>query len=169
LQYSASLLAVGSGLALVGCGQRSTAHAAFNPYQNDPVPPENFTNPLFISGARGAFGVLNMTDLPLTLNTRAVTFPILGGRASPFLLYETSYSGTSFQNPIFKIKRGRRFTATLQNGLNEPTLIHWHGLHLPANMDGYPNDSFGPGAIYPYDFTVNIRGGMYWYHTYAPN
>jgi blue copper oxidase len=169
LQSSASLLAVGSGMALIGCGGNSTADAAFKPYPNDPVRPENFINPLFIPGAEGPFGVLNVTDLPLTLNTRAATFPILGRRASPFLLYETSYGDNAYQNPIFKIKRGGRFTATLQNGLNEPTIIHWHGLHIPAKMDGHPNDSIGPGANYRYDFTVNNRGGTYWYHTHAQN
>ena len=167
LQCSASLLAVGSGSALAGCGDRSPADAAFKPYPNDPVRPENFTNPLFIPGAEGPFGVLSVTDLPLTLNTRAATFPVLGGRASPFLLYETSYAGKTYQNPIFKIERGGRFAATLQNRLNEPTIIHWHGLHIPANMDGHPINSIGPGENYRYDFTVNNRGGTYWYHTHA--
>ncbi len=167
LQCSASLVAVGSGLALAGCGERSTAEAVFKPYPHDPIRPDNFTNPLFIPGAEGPFGVLSVTDLPLTLNTRAATFPILGGRASPFLLYETSYTGKTYQNPIFKIKRGGRFAATLQNGLNEPTIIHWHGLHIPARMDGHPVNSIGPGGNYRYDFTVTNRGGTYWYHTHA--
>ena len=167
LQCSASLLAVGAGLALAGCGDSSTADAAFKPYPHDPVRPGNFTNPLFIPGTEGPFGVLNVTDAPLTLNTRAATFPILGGRASPFLLYETSYAGKTYQNPIFKIKRGGRFAATLQNGLAEPTIIHWHGLHVPAKMDGHPVDSIAPGSKYPYAFTVNNRGGTYWYHTHA--
>ena len=167
LQCSASLLAVGGGLGLAGCGDSSTVGAAFKPYPNDPVRAENFTNPLFIPGAEGPFGVLSVTDAPLTLNARAATFPILGGRDSPFLLYETSYAGKTYQNPIFKIKRSGRFAATLQNGLNEPTIIHWHGLHIPANMDGHPIDSIAPGANYPYAFTVNNRGGTYWYHTHA--
>ena len=169
LQCSASLLAVGSGLGLASCGDSSSADAAFKPYPNDPVRPENFINPLFIPGTEGPFGVLNVTDMPLTLTTSAATFPILGGRASPFLLYQTSYAGKIYQNPILKIKRGGRFAATLQNGLNEPTIIHWHGLHIPANMDGHPNDSIDPGANYSYDFTVNSRGGTYWYHTHAQN
>ena len=99
LQCSASLLAVGAGLGLAGCGDNSTADAAFKPYANDPVRAENFTNPLFIPGAEGPFGVLNVTDTPLTLNARAAMFPILGGRASPFLLYETSYREMSTQSP----------------------------------------------------------------------
>lgn len=167
LQCSAALLAVDAGLGLASCGDSRTAATAFKPYANDPVRAENFTNPLFIPGSEGPLGVLDVTDMPLTLDAGAATFPILGGRASPFLLYKTSYAGKTYQNPIFKIKRGGRFTATLQNGLSEPTIIHWHGLHIPANMDGHPTDSIAPGAHYPYDFTVNNRGGTYWYHTHA--
>ena len=137
LQYSASTLAAGAALELAGCKPAGKAAAAFVPYAHDPVRIENFTNRLFIPGAEGPFGVLNVADTPLTLTTRAATFPILGGKASPFLLYETRYAGKSYQNPILRVRRGSRFAATLQNGLNEPTIIHWHGLHVPANMDGH--------------------------------
>lgn len=167
LQCGASALAVGTGLSLAGCRGTDTVDAAFAPYPHDPVRPENFVNPLFIPGAEGPFGVLDVFDAPLTLTAIAATFPILGGQASPFLLYETSHAGKTFQNPIFRIKRGGRFAVTLQNGLNEPTIIHWHGLHIPASMDGHPNDSIDPGKNYSYAFTVNNRGGTYWYHTHA--
>ncbi len=167
LHCGASALAVGTGLLLGSCRRSNTIDAAFAPYPHDPVRAENFTNPLFIPGSEGPFGVLDVTDMPLTLSASAATFPILAGKASPFLLYETSYAGRTFQNPIFKIKRGGRFAATLHNGLNEPTIIHWHGLHIPAKMDGHPNDSIEAGKNYPYAFTVNNRGGTYWYHTHA--
>jgi suppressor of ftsI/bilirubin oxidase len=101
------------------------------------------------------------------INAQAATFPILDGRASPFLLYGTSYGGKSYQNPILRVRSGSRFDATLQNGLNEPTILHWHGLHLPANMDGHPNDTIAAGRNYPYAFTIANRGGTYWYHTHA--
>jgi blue copper oxidase len=173
---TAAFTSTGVGLLLSGCSKGSleqrkdlinNAGAPFAPYPHDPVRAANFTNPLFIPGGEGPFGVLNVTDTPLTLKTRAATFPILDHRASPFLLYETSDAGKSYQNPIFRIKRGGRFTATLQNGLNEPTIIHWHGLHLPANMDGHPNDSIAPSQNYPYAFTVTNRAGTYWYHSHA--
>jgi FtsP/CotA-like multicopper oxidase with cupredoxin domain len=141
--------------------------APFAAYPHDPVRVENFTNPLFIPGGEGPFGVLKVTDTPLTLTARPATFPILDGRASPFLRYETSDAGKSYQNPILRIKSGSRFTSTLQNGLTEPTIIHWHGLHLPANMDGQPRFSIAPGENFPYAFAVPNRGGTYWYHSHA--
>ena len=139
----------------------------FVAYPFDPVRAENFTNPLFIPGDEGTFGILDVSDTPLILTGRAKTFPILSGRPSPFLLYEASYAGKSYQNPILRIRTDGRFNATLQNGLNEPTIIHWHGLHLPADMDGHPNNSIAGGQKYSYSFTVSNRGGTYWYHSHA--
>ncbi len=176
LAGTAAFASSGVGLLLSACntGQLEArtdiikkAGEPFAGYPHDPVRAENFTNPLFIPGGEGPFGVLSVTDTPLTLTAQAKTFPILDGRASPFLLYDTSYAGKSYQNPILRVKSGSRFNATLQNGLNEPTIIHWHGLHLSAKMDGHPNDSIAPGKNYPYAYPVTNRGGTYWYHTHA--
>ncbi len=176
LAGTAALTSTGMGLLLGAChngqmperrGVINNTEKPFADYSFDPVRAENFTNPLFIPGGDGPFGVLNVTDAPLTLKAQAKTFPILGGKSSPFLIYETSDAGKSYQNPIIRIKSGSRFTATLQNELNEPTIIHWHGLHLPAKMDGHPNDSIAPNRNFQYAFTVPNRGGTYWYHTHA--
>ncbi len=138
----------------------------FRPYPHNPVDPGNFRNPLFIPGGSGPFGVLDVTG-PLRIRTGAASFPLLGGRASPFLLYQTEQAGQSWQNPILRLKSGARFTARLDNGLAEPTIIHWHGLHVPAAMDGHPASTIGPGGHYEYDFKVSNCGGTYWYHTHA--
>ena len=170
LASAVAFSSTGLGLLLNACGKgplENKVGAPFAGYPHDPVRAENFTNPLFIPGGEGPFGVLSVTDTPLTLTAQARTFPILDGRASPFLLYDTSYAGKSYQNPILRVKSGSRFNATLQNGLNEPTITHWHGLHLSAKMDGHPNDNIAPGKNYPYAFPVTNRGGTYWYHTHA--
>ncbi len=170
LAGTAAFASSGVGLLLSACSKTPLdikIGSPFAGYPHDPVRAEYFTNPLFIPGGEGPFGVLDVTDAPLTITAQAKTFPILDGRASPFLLYDTSYAGKSYQNPILRVKSGSRFNATLQNGLNEPTIIHWHGLHLSAKMDGHPNDSIAPGKNYPYTFTVTNRGGTYWYHTHA--
>lgn len=49
------------------------------------------------------------------------------------------------------------------------TSIHWHGILLPANMDGVPGMSFdgiGPGETYRYRFDVR-QSGTYWYHSHS--
>jgi blue copper oxidase len=140
--------------------------APINPYPFDPIRAKNFQQKLFIPGGSGPFGVLDVSG-PLQIRATAASFPILKGQASPFLLYQTEQAGKAYQNPIFRMESGTRFQATLQNALPEPTIIHWHGLHTPAAMDGHPASTIGPGARYDYDFTVRNRGGTYWYHTHA--
>jgi len=47
--------------------------------------------------------------------------------------------------------------------------IHWHGILLPANMDGVPGMSFdgiGPGETYRYRFALK-QSGTYWYHSHS--
>lgn len=158
-----------SGYAAKGYGLE-TSKGKFRHYPFDPVAARNFKHELFIPVASGPFGVLDVAG-PLKLRATAASFPILPGPTaktpSPFLLYQTEYAGKSFQNPIFRIESGARFTVSLQNELAEPTIIHWHGLHTPAAMDGHPSTTIAPGAHYDYDFTVRNRGGTYWYHTHA--
>ena len=142
------------------------AGGQFRHYPFDPVAPENFQQKLFMPVASGPLGVLDVAG-PLKIRATAASFALLPGRESPFLLYQTEHVGKSFQNPILRIERGARFTANLDNALAEPTIIHWHGLHTPAAMDGHPVNTIAPGGRYDYDFTVRNRGGTYWYHTHA--
>ncbi len=103
----------------------------------------------------------------MQINATAASFPILNGQASPFLQYQTEQAGKAYQNPILRVENGSRFQATLHNQLPEPTIIHWHGLHTSTAMDGGPARTIAAGSRYEYDFTVNNRGGTYWYHTHA--
>ena len=171
------LLQAGGVAAVAGVGWAAwmaygSRHAAtmadgpFRPYPFDPVAPENFQNKLLIPVASGPLGVLDVVA-PLKMRATAAAFTLLPGRESPFLLYQTEQAGKAYQNPILRIESGARFSASLDNALAEPTIIHWHGLHTPAAMDGHPADTIAPGKRFEYDFTVRNRGGTYWYHTHA--
>ena len=53
--------------------------------------------------------------------------------------------------------------------LTEDTSIHWHGILLPAEMDGVPGLSFHgihPGETFTYRFPVK-QWGTYWYHSHS--
>lgn len=68
--------------------------------------------------------------------------------------------------PILRFREGNTITLNVTNRLAEDMSIHWHGLRLPANMDGVPGLSFrgiGPGETFTYRFPV-IQSGTYWYH-----
>lgn len=75
--------------------------------------------------------------------------------------------GESFPPPTIRIRRGDPFSARLINQLTEPTNIHWHGLLVPADMDGHPMHLVAPGAERSFAFTIDQPGGTFWYHPHA--
>ena len=170
LQFAGVAAVAGTGgaawMAYRQRGSTTQVGGSFKNYPFDPVDPANFQQKLFMPGAGGPLGVLDVAG-PIRIKAGAASFPLLPQRESPFLLYQTDYAGKAYQNPILRIESGGRFTAALDNALKQPTIIHWHGLHTPAAMDGHPRDTIAPGGRYDYDFTVRNRGGTYWYHTHA--
>jgi FtsP/CotA-like multicopper oxidase with cupredoxin domain len=73
-------------------------------------------------------------------------------------------SAGAYLGPIIRVRTGQRIRIDLVNGLEESTIIHWHGLHVPDDMDGHPRFAIAPGARYVYEFVVVNRAGSYWFH-----
>ena len=75
----------------------------------------------------------------------------------------------SLPGPILRWREGDTITLRVRNTLPSMTAIHWHGILLPANMDGVPGLSFHgiePGGDYLYRFRVR-QSGTYWYHSHS--
>ena len=71
--------------------------------------------------------------------------------------------------PVIWMTQGQRFAADLQNAMTEETTVHWHGLRVPAKMDGVPylaQDPVLAGQSFRYDFTPP-DAGSYWYHPHC--
>lgn len=72
--------------------------------------------------------------------------------------------------PILRWREGDTVSVRVRNALtDQPTSVHWHGLLLPANMDGVPGMSFdgiAPGQEYHYRFALR-QSGTYWYHSHS--
>ncbi|MGQ0446395.1 MAG: multicopper oxidase family protein [Beijerinckiaceae bacterium] len=65
-------------------------------------------------------------------------------------------------------KVGKQFKVRVDNELDVPTLIHWHGLTPPWQQDGVPGISgppIPPGASAGYDFPLRF-GGTFWMHSH---
>jgi FtsP/CotA-like multicopper oxidase with cupredoxin domain len=63
---------------------------------------------------------------------------------------------------------GKRFRVRVENRIDEPSLIHWHGLTPPWQQDGVPRVSgppIAPGGSADYDFPLRF-GGTYWMHSH---
>ena len=69
-------------------------------------------------------------------------------------------------NPTIRIKRGEKFDLDFTNDLPETTIIHWHGLIVPAEMDGHPKDVIPTAVTKHYHYTVDQSAGTFWYHTH---
>jgi len=75
----------------------------------------------------------------------------------------------SLPAPVLRWRQGDTVTLRVRNSLTTRSSIHWHGIVLPADMDGVPGLSFmgiAPGSSYTYRFTVN-QSGTYWYHSHS--
>ena len=70
----------------------------------------------------------------------------------------------SYLGPILRVRRGQRVRVHFTNDLPEPSIVHWHGLLVPDDMDGHPRYAVGAGQRYAYDFQVVNRAGTYWFH-----
>ncbi len=70
----------------------------------------------------------------------------------------------SFWGPTLFINKGDSVFMNVHNFLNDSTTIHWHGMHLPAEMDGGPHQIIPPGTIWQPYWKVSNNAATYWYH-----
>ena len=110
----------------------------------------SFDTPLFIPQK-----VSGITSLV----TQMSSAKILNGNGSATMAY-----GNGILGPTIEAQRGETLSIHLQNNLVDHTNIHWHGLVLPADMDGHPEDLTIPGGSFEYQLPIHQRAGTYWYH-----
>lgn len=80
----------------------------------------------------------------------------------------TAINGT-LPAPVLRWREGEQVTLRVTNQLAHDTSVHWHGILLPAGMDGVPGISFHgirPGETFEYRFPVR-QSGTYWYHSHS--
>ena len=75
-----------------------------------------------------------------------------------------TYNG-AFPGPLIKAKVGDKLIVHFKNNLPEPTTLHWHGLRVPATMDGanLTQKPVPPGGSFRYEFTLK-DASLFWYH-----
>jgi len=114
------------------------------------------------SGATGASStVLAGSEFHLQIERREVN--ITGARR------EATLVNGQLPGPTLRWKEGDQVSVHVTNRLSVPTSIHWHGILVPADMDGVPGVSFrgiDPGTTFTYRFRVK-QSGTYWYHSHS--
>lgn len=73
-------------------------------------------------------------------------------------------NNNSFWGPTLIMKKGQQVNMFVQNKLNDSSTLHWHGMHLPAVMDGGPHQVIPAGTIWKPYWTVTNPASTLWYH-----
>jgi len=123
---------------------------------------------------RSGNGGATPQDVEIVLTAKPAQARLLPGTPTPVLRFEATVirgdpsavapSPGGYLGPTLRFRRGQRVRIRFDNRLTEPSIVHWHGLHVPDTMDGHPRFVVAGGGSYEYEFTVDNRAGTYWYH-----
>lgn len=97
------------------------------------------------------------------LRASAFNWEIAPGKTVPAWGFNEQLPG-----PVLRANAGDTLVVRLTNDLSEPTTIHWHGICLPAAMDGTDATQrpIAPGEAFEYRFVVP-DAGTFWYHAHT--
>ena len=118
-----------------------------------PQPGEELAEPSELRSANGR--------LQLRLDAALGTVQV-GGRSASALSFNGGIPG-----PTLRLKAGDRLGVTLHNGLDDPTNLHVHGMHVSPEGNGdNPFVMIEPGESFDYEYQLpaNHPPGLYWYH-----
>ncbi|MBX3711469.1 MAG: copper resistance system multicopper oxidase [Lysobacter sp.] len=123
--------------------------------------------PLWALKSPGQAEILSGTEFDLVIGETPVN---ITGRTRPGVTVNGLLPA-----PVLRWREGDTVNVRVTNALprgsvhGTDTSIHWHGILLPADMDGVPGMSFdgiAPGETWHYRFTLR-QGGTYWYHSHS--
>jgi len=104
----------------------------------------------------------NGNKVEFDLNIQAGQQEFIPAKMTPTLGFNGNYLG-----PLIRVRRGDRITVRTTNSLNVASTVHWHGMTLPANMDGGPHQSIQPGATWVSEFDIIQPAATLFYHSHA--
>ncbi|MFN3852124.1 MAG: multicopper oxidase family protein [Spirosomataceae bacterium] len=120
---------------------------------SDPVPVSGDTT------FKNALKIPETITSPSSMIAQAVQDTVMDGKNAKYIGYRSGLLG-----PTFRLQKGENFNVKFSNQLAEHTNIHWHGLVIPAEMDGHPDQMVMPNENFNYQFTINQQAGTNWYH-----
>jgi FtsP/CotA-like multicopper oxidase with cupredoxin domain len=101
--------------------------------------------------------------IPVELDAREVEWEFAPGRSVPGFTFNGAVPGQLIEANV-----GDTVEVRLTNNLPQATMIHWHGIRVPADMDGTGavQRAVEPGETFEYRFAVP-DAGTFWYHSHA--
>ena len=101
-------------------------------------------------------------NITLTMHKDSVLFFPSGSKS-----YTYAYNQYSYLGPTLIFNQGQSMDLTVNNGIDDTTTVHWHGIHIPSKWDGGPHTQLLPGASWNPQFTVMDKAATYWYHPHT--
>jgi len=129
-------------------------------------------SPLRMSGAQhGKMGspaevpAIPADPADITLRIGEISLELGPRRVVKTLAYNGQVPG-----PLLRARRGRQLSVDVWNDSTEEELVHWHGFHIPSNVDGAREEGTPPvpprGGRRRYVFTPEPSGTR-WYHSHG--
>lgn len=117
--------------------------------------------------------LLALAALPAVRAEEKADYKLVIGQTSleiaPNTVIKTlAYNGSS-PGPLLRMKEGQRITIEVENRTQEEEIVHWHGLHIPPDVDGSMEEGtpmIPAGGRARYSF-IPRPSGTRWYHTHT--
>ena len=112
--------------------------------------------------------ILPLTDLldglnqRIKLNLETSTHDFGNGVQSATYGISNPYLG-----PVLRAKKGQTIPFDIKNNLKEVSTLHWHGLHIPGEVDGGPHQQIMPGDVWKPDLSLTQRASTNWFHSHV--
>ena len=101
-------------------------------------------------------------DRPIELSMQAGRWEILPGIKTPTVGFNGPYLG-----PTIRVRQGQDVPLVYRNNLSEPIAVHGHGLHVPGEADGGPQQLIAPGETWAPVLPIRQQAGTCWYHPHT--
>ncbi len=105
-----------------------------------------------------------LTGTQFDLNLQNGSMEFIAGKSTPTFGINSNYLG-----PVIKVRNGDTLNFNVRNNLSEAATLHWHGMHVPGNMDGGPHQEILPGDLWKPTFTVKQKACTNWFHSHTHN
>lgn len=82
-------------------------------------------------------------------------------------LSQTLGINANYLGPVLRVKSGQALPFEVQNTLADPVALHWHGLHIPGNVDGGPHQEILSGETWNPDVPISQVASTNWFHSHT--
>jgi blue copper oxidase len=102
------------------------------------------------------------------LSIDSVSHQFREGNRTPTFCYNSAKTNNKneFLGPTLSMNIEDSIFINLKNNLQDTTTTHWHGFHIPAEMDGGPHEPIAPATTWNPYFLLQREdnAALYWYH-----